>query len=81
MHKPIPTEVGDVLILRTEQSYTVHAVGQISRSGQQDFEHQSNVQYLIGRAEALAAAEALLTPGHRAFFLNIDTGVWSEISH
>ena len=30
MAKDIPTQVGDVLILQTKQSYTIYAVGRVS---------------------------------------------------
>ena len=79
--QPIPTQVGDVLILRTGQSFTTHAVGQVSEDGQQDFHTQMNVKYVRERAAAVAEAKALVVPGRRMFLWNIDTGDWSEISH
>jgi hypothetical protein len=76
----IPTQVGDVLILRTEQSFALYAVGQVSKADQQDFCAQVNVNYVRDRAAAVAEAKALVVPGRRVFFRNIDTGDWSEIS-
>src|SRR4029453_14888037 len=34
-----PTEIGDVLILRTSASFTVYVVGRVATVGQQDFSH------------------------------------------
>jgi hypothetical protein len=56
-------------------------VGPVSHDGQQDFHAQTNVKYEIDRAAAVAEAKALVRPGRRIFFRNIDTGDWSEISH
>jgi hypothetical protein len=78
--KPIPTQVGDVLILWTAKSFTIHAVGQVSRDGQQDFHAQMNVKYMSDRAAAVAEAKALVVPGRRIFLWNLDTREWSEIS-
>jgi hypothetical protein len=79
--KPIPTQVGDVLILRTDKSFTIYAVGQVSSDGQQDFHAQMNVKYVSDRAAAVAEAEALVVPGRRIFLRNLDTGDWFEISN
>ncbi len=76
----IPTHRGDVLILRTTQSYSVHAVGRVSRNGQQDFGSEANVTYETDNAVAIAQAKALVLPGRRIFFRNIDSGDWYEIS-
>jgi hypothetical protein len=80
MAERIPTRLGDVLILRTTKSYTVHAVGRVSKDGQQDFGSEAHVQYETGYAAAVAQANALVVPGRRIFFRNIDTGDWREIS-
>ena len=81
MAKPISTHLGDVLILRTTQSYAVHAVGRVSKDGQQDFSSsEANVKYEVDYAAAVAQVKALVLPGGRIFFLNIDTGHWNEIS-
>ena len=45
MAKDIPTQVGDVLILQTKQSYTIYAVGRVSKNGQQDFGSGKDVKY------------------------------------
>jgi hypothetical protein len=79
MAKRIPTHLGDVLILRTSQSYAVHAVGRVSKDGQQDFSSEAHVHYEIDYAAAVAQAKALVVPGGRIFFRNIDTGDWNEI--
>ena len=80
MAKLIPTQVGDVLILGTSRTFATHAVGQVFRDGQQDFHSQVNVRYVPDRAGAVAEAKALVWPGRRIFFWNIDTDDWSEIS-
>ena len=81
MAKGIPTHLGDVLILQTTRTYTVHAVGRVSRDGQQDFGREANVEYEIDYTAAVARAKALVLPGRRIFFRDLDTGDWNEISH
>ena len=77
MAERIPTQVGDVLILRTEQTFSIHAVGRVSRDGQQEFRDQTDVKYVGDRAAALAEARNLLVPGRRIFLLDMDSGEWS----
>ena len=77
----IPTHYGDVLILRTDYSFVLHAVGRVTRDGQQDFHTHVNVKYANDRAAAEADAKALVVPGRRIFFRNLDTGEWSTISN
>ncbi len=81
MAKRIPTRRGDALILRTTQSYVVHAVGLVSKDGQQDFSAEAGVNYKIDYASAVAQAKAVVLPGGRIFFRNIDSSEWSEISN
>jgi hypothetical protein len=79
--KRIPTQIGDVLILWTERSYTIHVIGAVSKDGQQDFENQQMpLKFESDRAAAVAAAKALIEPGRRIFFRNLDTGEWSIVS-
>ena len=80
MAKGIPTQVGDVLILRTEATFAIHAVGIVSTLGQQAFRGQADVKYVSGHAAALAEAKAILAPGRRIFLLDIDFGDWSDVS-
>ena len=55
MVKRIPTQVGDVLILRTDQSFTIHVIGTVSKDGHQDFENQRMaLQYQNDYAAAVA---------------------------
>jgi hypothetical protein len=75
----IPTQPGDVLILSTDQSFTVYAVGLVTKDGQQEFDTHMNVKYDRARRAAVADAKALVVPGRRIFVRNIDTGAWSEI--
>jgi hypothetical protein len=78
--KRILTQCGDVLILRTEQSFTIYAVGRVSHDGQEDFRAEINVEYVIDYAAAVAEAKRRVVVGRRILFRNIDTGDWSEIS-
>ena len=81
MAKRRPTEIGDVLILRTTQTYTVYAVGSVSKKGQQNFGHQqAAVHYVKSRDEAVTIAKAIVAPKGRIYLLDIDTADWSEIS-
>jgi hypothetical protein len=75
-----PTKIGDVLVLRTRQSYTVYAVGVVARSGQQDFRGQPAVTHVQSHAEAVTIAKTLVTPGGRIYLFDIDTAEWSEIA-
>jgi hypothetical protein len=81
MAEHVPTQVGDVLILRTERTFSVHAVGRVSKDGQQEFRGQADVKYVGDLAAALAEARDLLVPGRRIFLLDMDSGKWSEISN
>jgi hypothetical protein len=81
MAKQIPTRIGDVLILRTTQSYTVYGVGRVSKDDQQDFGTHTDITYASDRAAAVAEAKALVAPGRKMFLQDIDTNEWSEISH
>jgi hypothetical protein len=81
MVEHIPTRTGDVLILLTDHTFTIHAVGQVTTNGQQDFDTHVNVKYETHRAAAVADARVFAGPGQRIFFRNIDTDEWSEISN
>jgi hypothetical protein len=76
----IPTEVGDVLILRTEQTFSIHAIEVVTKAGQQDCRGQVHVTYVRNDEEALTEARAMCVPGRRIFILDIDSGDWSQIS-
>jgi hypothetical protein len=80
MAKQIQTRVGDVLILQTAKSYTVFAVGRVSKDGQRDFDSEPNVQHVSDSEAAFAAARALRAPGRRILLRDLDTGEWSEVS-
>jgi len=71
---------GDVLILGTTKSFSVFVIGRVSRAGQQDFRGDVDLKYSSVRGTAEVAARALVTPGGRVYFRNLDTGDWSEIS-
>jgi type IV secretory pathway ATPase VirB11/archaellum biosynthesis ATPase len=70
---------GDVLILGTAKSFEVYAVGRVVRDGQQDFPGEAGVTYSCVRVTAEAVAKAIVAPGHRIHFRDLDTGEWSEI--
>ena len=75
----IPTQLGDVLILRTTHSFTVHVVGRVCMNAQQDFASQRNLKCLDAQTSALAEAKAIAVPGGRIFMRNMDTGEWCEM--
>jgi hypothetical protein len=79
MAKRIATQPGDVLILQTTQSYTIYAVGRVSREGQQDVAGEKDVKYENDYGAAFAQAKTLVAPGRRIFLRNIDADDWSEI--
>lgn len=70
---------GDVLILGTAKSFAVYAVGCVVRDGQQDLGGVAGVKYSRVRSTAEAAAKAIVEPGRRIYFRDLDTGEWSEI--
>jgi hypothetical protein len=75
----VQTQLGDVLILATEQSFTIHAVGRVDRNGQQDFRNRMNIRYTVDRTTAILDAKNMVASGRRIFFRNLDTGTWIEI--
>ena len=77
---PIPTQLGDVLILHTAKAFTINVVGRVTVDGQQDFYGQTTAQYIDDQHNAKTFAKTLATPGCRVFFRNIDTDKWFEIS-
>jgi hypothetical protein len=76
----IPSQVGDVLILKTERGVKIHAVGRVTTAGQQDF-HRSDPPptYIVDQSEAIAAARTLVTPGRQMFLVLFESGTWSDI--
>jgi hypothetical protein len=76
----IPTERGDILILQTESGVRIHAVGRVSKRGQQDF-HGVNPApiYIANHQEAITAARVMAARGRRIFLVNIDSREWSEV--
>ena len=76
----MPTQRGDVLILRTDKSFILHAVGRVTKDDRQDFDTHVNLQYENDRAAAVADAKALVGRGRRIFFRNLDTGERYELS-
>ena len=76
----IPTQVGDVLILETRQSFTVYAVAEVSQDGQQECGAHMKVTHARNREAAVAQARAAVLAGRRIFVRDLDTGNWFEIS-
>lgn len=76
----MPTQPGDVLILRTSKSFRTHAVGRVSCERQQDFRRQPHIHHTARLVEAIEMAKALLTSEGQIFLRNIDTGDWSTVS-
>lgn len=75
----LPTRIGDALILRTTQSYTVHAIGRVSHPGQQDFSLEADVRHESDDMNAVARATALLASGGRIYLVDIDSDAWSTV--
>ena len=78
MSNSILTLIDDVLILETTTTFTIYVVGLVTKDGQQNFKDSTKHDNVKTLAAALACAETLVSPGHRIFLLNIDTGIWSE---
>jgi hypothetical protein len=76
MADPMPTEIGDVLILHNSSSPT-HAIGAVSEVGQQTL--KANMSHERGRPAAEATARTLVLPGRRIYIKNTDTGAWAEL--
>jgi hypothetical protein len=77
----IPTQLGDVLILQTERGVKIHAVGRVTRGGQQDFHRVERPPiYIVDHDEAVAVAQAMVAPGRRIFLVKLDSGECSEIA-
>ena len=79
MSERIPTKPGDILIVQTTQSYTVYAIGRVSKDGQQDCGTATNVKYETDHTAAVVQARALVARDGRSFLRNIDTNEWSQI--
>lgn len=73
-------DVGDVLIVRTTKTYTVHVVGLVTQAGQRDLNVNLDRLYERDYDVAVARAKALVLPGKRILANDIDRGEWSVIS-
>ena len=74
------TTVGDVLILKTSRTFTIHAIGSVERDGQVDFRRPQKVHHLVSFTEALRPAETMMEVDGRAHLMDIDTGGSRDIS-
>jgi hypothetical protein len=83
MTDKIPTQVGDVLILKTDKAGSTYAVGSIKRDGQQDFKGEmigESQQRVKGYEKAKTTAKAMVMPGRVIYIRADDTGQWEELS-
>jgi hypothetical protein len=75
-----PTQVGDVLILGTTQSYRTFAVGPVLTNGQHDFHGQSDVTYLRDEKSAVILARTRVGAKRDIFLVDIDSGDWRKLA-
>ena len=76
----LPTNVGDVLILKTSRTFTSFAVGRVSYRGQRDFHKDGRmVTHRDNADDAMAYARGITVQRSRIFLRNLDNGEWSEI--
>jgi hypothetical protein len=68
MAKRIPTQLGDVLILQTTQSYTIYAVGRVSKTASRILAVKRRQVRDRTSGAAVARAKALVVHGRRVFF-------------
>jgi hypothetical protein len=76
---PVPTKVGDALILLTRGPATNFAEGVVTRKGQVKFNLWDHVAHSITVVLAIEAAKALLRPRGRIYLVDIDSDDWSEL--
>jgi hypothetical protein len=75
------TRPGDVLILQTEKGLKIHAIGRVTKKGQEDFHRaQPSPIYVVDHPEALAVARTLVAPGGRIYLVKIDGDEWAEVA-
>jgi hypothetical protein len=80
MADPVPTLAGDALVVEIgRRSLTFYAVGRVIADGQQDFLTEGRALYGNDRRQAMTRAKVLAVPGRRIYWLNIETGRWSEV--
>jgi hypothetical protein len=77
---PMPTQPGDVLILQTEKGLKIHAVGRVTRGGQEHFHAVPPPRYIVDHAEALAVARTLVAPSRHIYLVKIDRVDWAELA-
>jgi len=73
MPEPMPTQIGDVLILYKDGS-PIYVVGLVSADAQQTV--NDNQIHELGRRVAIQTARSLVRQGRRIYLKNIDTGWW-----
>ena len=80
MANGMPTQPGDVLILRGARRFRRYAVGPVRLNRQQDFRDQLDIRHTGNLPEAVATAIGFLATGGQVFLRHIDTGDWSTVS-
>ena len=79
MTGPIPTRLGDVLIVGTGNTRGLQMVGLIMRDEQQGLLGQAIVQCVTDHGAAVDAALDMVIPGQKIYFMNLDRGEWCEV--
>ncbi len=74
-----PTKIGDVLILRSRETFTAYVVGVVSTAGQGDFSHAHNPVVARTDDEARRVAKSLVHDGGRIYLFDIGTAEWAEV--
>ena len=77
MTRKVPTRFGNVLILTTERTGSIHLVCPVSIDEQQGCtvdQHKAS-----GRPAAVAKARSLVVPEGRIFLKDQDSGEWGQI--
>jgi len=78
--RPMPTRVGDVLILRTQRSFDVSRVALVTVDGQQDLKGKadSDVHSFTDEEAAVTFARSIQARGMAIYVRHLDTNAWSR---
>ncbi len=76
---PVPTRLGDVLILIRAAGGSIHEVCPVSADGQQGCTADRHT--VSGRSAAVEKARSLVVPTGRIFLVDQDSGEWAELSN
>jgi hypothetical protein len=75
----IETVVGDVLVLATDRTSGLYAIGLVTTDGQQAFLESRQPTYANNRLTAMAMARGMVAPGQRIFVKEFTDTEWSEV--